>query len=96
MNDIHVSKAYAILKDRVLFLMLIHVPRESRGLGVATRLLRRILQVGYQLGCRRAELDDMSDRFMRPENLYRRNGFRYVRKGQPAMCRALGRNVLDL
>ena len=92
MNDYSTPKAYGVMSDRVLFLMHIFVPDEMRGRGMGSRFLRYFLREGYNHGCRRAELDDMSHMFNQPTNLYGKHGFHYTKKGHPEMRMALGRN----
>lgn len=91
MNNVHSPRAFGMISNRVLFLMHIYVPPDTRGRGIGSRLLHHFLREGYNLGCRRAELDDMSAMFSLPTNLYVRHGFRYVRDGQPEMRMSLGR-----
>lgn len=91
MNNEHIPKAFGKMSNRVLFLMHIFVPGDMRRRGVGSRLLRHFLREGYHLGCRRAELDDMSDMFALPTNLYVRHGFYYVQEGHPEMRMSLGR-----
>ena len=71
-------------QDAELDVALVFVRPAWRRCGLATRLMRRAIALAGQ---RKVTLDDMSDRYRRPGNIYRRLGFRYVdRDGGPEMA----------
>ena len=79
--------------ERTFQLMHLYVPPTARGEGLALALLHRLAHVLREDGCRRIELDDMSDRYRAGGNVYIRAGFDYCRTDGPEMA-ATPRRVL--
>jgi hypothetical protein len=55
------------------------------GVGLGYALMAACIEDGCRAGMKIAELDDMSDRFMKDHNLYVNMGFVYIELGLPEM-----------
>ena len=74
-----VGRGQCLIVDRsILMLQGLHVIPELRGNGIGSHILRYIQAYAGANGYERIELDDMSDRFGQPRNIYLKHGFRYV------------------
>lgn len=80
-----ISIIYGTKKNRTFFLMHLYVPITMRGKGFGTQLLLEMIEICRINGCRRIDVDDMSDNFRKPNNIYIKNGFVYRNTTGPEM-----------
>ena len=62
--------------------------------GCGTILLQALFHKAYQYGKKYIILDDCSDRFGKPDNIYIKNGFVYVNQGEPEMYKEITKPIL--
>ena len=72
-----IPRIYGIQKNNIFFIMHFYVPISIRGKGLGTQLLVKIIEICKKNGCRRIDVDDMTDNFRKPNNIYIKNGFVY-------------------
>jgi GNAT superfamily N-acetyltransferase len=72
-----VPRLLGVQSDRVFFLMHLYVPPDQRGQGIGSQMLHALADYLFRSGCRRIELDDMTDRFGASDNIYVKCGFVY-------------------
>lgn len=78
-KDRKVGKGVCFIVDRsTLMLQGLHVVPELRGNGIGSHILAHIQAYAVANGYECIELDDMSDRFGHPRNIYLKHGFRYI------------------
>ena len=70
---------------RTFTLQALSVPTHLRGRGIGSRLLSHIAAECHARGGQCMELDDMSDRCRRQDNIYVKHGFRYRHASGPEM-----------
>ena len=80
-----VARAFGVNRGDIFTLMVLFVPDVQRANGVGSSLLKETMRNAWQSGCSIVEVDDMSDRFNRPHNIYRNHGFKYRKHGFPEM-----------
>jgi len=73
----NIPRAYGVNDDRVFWLMTLYVPSDMRHRGVGRNLMLHIATECISTGCRRINLDDMSDRYNQDDNIYVNMGFTY-------------------
>ena len=86
-NVLHSDRPRALGRHvgRVFQLMHLWVPETQRHRGIGSHLLRTLYGHCAAVGVRRIDVDDMSERFTHPRNVYLNNGFVYRRSGYPEM-----------
>jgi GNAT superfamily N-acetyltransferase len=77
--------AFGKYKNRTFTLMTLFVPEHMRLQGIGGNLIIEIAKECDLVGCRRIDVDDMSDRSFKPNNIYVKYGFRYLNVGYPEM-----------
>ena len=78
--------ACGVVDGRAFALLALKVPPALRGRGLGSRLLRGLAAwCEEEEGCRRIDVDDMSDRARRADNIYVRHGFVYRAARGPEM-----------
>ena len=80
-----VPRAFGRRIGRVFQLMHLWVPEPHRNRGIGSHLLCTIHNHCANIGVRRIDTDDMSDRFTHPQNVYLKHGFVYRQLGRPEM-----------
>lgn len=84
-----IPRIYGIQKNNIFFIMHFYVPISIRGKGLGTQLLVKIIEICKKNGCRRIDVDDMTDNFRKPNNIYIKNGFVYSSIDGPEMYMTL-------
>lgn len=62
---------------------------KEQGKGYGTRLMEEFLKDAKKKGMRRVLVDDMSDRYRKPHNIYINFGFQYLKESGPEMLKNL-------
>ena len=73
------------LTDGSFTIMVLFVPEHKRLRGIGSSLLLKISKECHRDGCQTIEVDDMSNRFAKPHNIYTKLGFRYIKEDGPEM-----------
>ena len=73
---------YVNINARRMEIKWIQVNEKHRGKGYAKKLISNAIN-NHKINI--VELDDCSDRFMKPDNLYIKMGFRYIEEEMPEM-----------
>lgn len=84
-----------VIYGRIAYVLYIHVEEELRNKGFGTILLLTFIKEVYNLGCVEVKLEDMSDNFNKSHNLYKKIGFKYIKKGEPEMYVSTRKVMLD-
>ena len=71
--------AFGKYSNRTCTLMTLFVPEHIRLQGIGSNLIFEIAKECHLIGCRRIDVDDMSDRCFQPHNIYIKHGFRYLK-----------------
>lgn len=74
-----------IKEDKTIQIEWMEVDEEFQGQGYGQQLLEYLKKWAKDNQYGRIELDDMSERFMKGDNIYLRSGFRYQKYGYPEM-----------
>lgn len=78
-------RALFVINERECFLLHFYVPFHLRGNGIGKKMLLEIAHECLKHGCRRIDLDDMSDRHRKNKNIYVQTGFKYRNTSGPEM-----------
>ena len=79
------GKAMGVICNRVFWLMVLRIEENFQNLGFGSYLVKGIAKWCTDEGVRRIEVDDMSNRYRQPQNVYRKCGFVYHRAVGPEM-----------
>jgi GNAT superfamily N-acetyltransferase len=63
----------------------LYVKHEYRNQSYGTKLLKHAIQLAKECNCESITLDDCSDRFKSPHNIYVKLGFKYIDPNFPEM-----------
>ena len=63
----------------------LYVKHEYRNQSYGTKLLKHVIQIARERNCESIILDDCSDRFKMPHNIYVICGFKYIDDNFPEM-----------
>ena len=85
MRDDDVAKLYCVWDEDALHIVHLYVPMLERGRGIGSCLLQTACMRAAEKGCCTVNVDDMTDRSHMTNNIYVRNGFRYVSPLHPEM-----------
>tara|TARA_Y100001978_G_C23562545_1_gene370035 strand:- start:467 stop:853 length:387 start_codon:yes stop_codon:yes gene_type:complete len=80
-----IPRALFVINERECFLLHFYVPFHLRGNGIGKQMLLKIAHECFENGCRRIDLDDMSDRQRQKKNIYVQTGFKYRNTSGPEM-----------
>ena len=84
-----VLKAYYDDEDMSVSLTSLHTFEDYRGKGYATVLLNWLFDEVKSKGYKTINVDDCTDLFRKPNNIYLVNGFKYIEEGYPEMIKNL-------
>ena len=84
-----VLKAYYMDEDMSVSVTSLHTFEGYRDKGYATILLNWLFLEVKSKGCKTITLDDCTDLFRKPNNIYLVNGFKYIEEGYPEMIKYL-------
>jgi GNAT superfamily N-acetyltransferase len=82
-----IVQAYTAPSEERIYISDVCTYRGYERQGLATYLLQQLFAWAAQNGYKKLQLDDCSDLFCHPKNLYLKLGFRYLVDGQPEMER---------
>ncbi len=88
------GRACGVTRERVFFLMTLRVEDVHQNCGIGSDILRAVARWCADEGIRRVDVDDMSCRFRKENNIYRRAGFVYRHVHGPEMY-ASPRNMIE-
>lgn len=80
-----IPRALFVVNEHECFLLHFYVPLHLRGNGIGKKMLLKIAHECLENGCRRINLDDMSDRHRQNKNIYVQTGFKYRNTSGPEM-----------
>ena len=80
-----IGEIYSIIDKNTCIIVSMIIKEEWRGQGYGTLLLKNIIEYCKECNINKIELDDMSDNFNKKNNIYVKNGFKYIQKGYPEM-----------
>lgn len=80
-DNIHYLRNRTYVVNGSMYLRSLFVEPMYRGEGNGTKLLQHGIQFAHNVGIRDITLDDMSDRYRCKDNIYLKNGFKYVGDG---------------
>ena len=83
--DRRVPRLFGYFLDSSFQVTFLGVPLHLRNRGIGSFLLLTLLSELKSKNCLRVELDDMSERFNHPHNIYLKCGFQYTNPGMPEM-----------
>ena len=89
LQTLSVLQAYYDDKEQQVNISDVCTTKEFRGMGYATLLLKHMVALAELKGYKTITLDDCSDLFMQPNNIYLKLGFQYVNANQPEMIKYL-------
>lgn len=85
-----IDKSYIIyyhdIIDNSVIIQSLYVDYDKRGKGIGSELMKNCFE---ETKCKIYYLDDMSDRFLKKDNIYIKHGFKYVNDGEPEMIKIL-------
>ena len=84
-----VLKAYYMDEDMSVSVTSLHTFEGYRGKGYATVLLNWLFDIVKYKGYNTITLDDCTELFRKPNNIYLTNGFEYIEEGYPEMSKHL-------
>lgn len=84
-----IIEAYYNKDENKMYIIDLETKPKCRGNGFASILIKKIIDEAIKLKCNKIELDDASEYFQRPDNIYIKFGFEYINKGQPEMIKYL-------
>lgn len=84
-NDNIIGYINTIIKNNICTITSFIIKEEYRNNGYGTFLLKKIIRYCLKNNIKKIELDDMSDNFNKENNIYIKNGFRYIENGFPEM-----------
>ena len=76
-------------EENILIITCVFTEIAHRNKGYATALLKRAVWEAKRNGIQAIKLDDCTDNFRQPENIYLQNGFSYDTAGFPEMTLSL-------
>lgn len=90
-KEIDDVKAYItiIWYDNIIHILYLKTNEKYRGHGYATNLLKHTLALFENDTYDYVYVDDMSDNFNKPHNIYKKFGFNYLLEGEPEMIGSL-------
>ncbi len=74
-----------VLCEKVGYITCLHIDEKYRGKGHGTYLVLQFIIMAYDNGCVGVRLSDMSNNYMKENNIYKKIGFKYYRKDDPDM-----------
>ena len=83
--NLEIPRIYGVINNHTLFIMNLFIPLEMRNRGIGSQLLSRMKIFCRNTGIIKIELDDMSDNFLKNNNIYIKNGFKYKKNTFPEM-----------
>ncbi len=84
-DDIPMACGVFVEDDRVFLLQHLFVPTDRRRQGIGTHLIGTVARECIARGCRRIDVDDMSQRQRNDRNVYRNTSFVYSSSSGPEM-----------
>jgi GNAT superfamily N-acetyltransferase len=84
-----ILKAYTNDEDMSVIITGLHTFEGYRGKGYATVLLNWLFDEVKSKGYKTINVDDFTDLFRKPNNIYLLNGFKYIEEGYPEMIKHL-------
>ena len=71
--------------EKNCILLSLHTEDEYRNMGYGSILLKKIIKYCIENEIREILLDDCTDNFNKPNNIYLKSGFKYINEGEPEM-----------
>jgi ribosomal protein S18 acetylase RimI-like enzyme len=84
-DDNIIGNIYGIINNNNCNLISLIIKEGYREYGFGTLLLKIFIRICKNKKIKKIELDDMTDNFNKKNNIYLKNGFRYIKKGFPEM-----------
>ena len=87
--SIHIEKYFGYitgsLYEKIGHITFLHIDKKYRENGFGTYLLLQFISTAYDHGCVGVRLSDMSNNYMKSNNIYKKMGFKYYKKDDPDM-----------
>ena len=80
-----ISWIECVVLDGVMTIKWFTTHQKYRRKGMGDYLLKRVIRYAKENNIKKIELDDMTDRMFKKDNIYLKNGFVYLADGEPEM-----------
>ena len=85
LGTIHITRSGKHYGNKILIVGTLYVQQKYRGKGIGSMLLKCLIEYCKQHNICKIVLDDMTDYYRQPNNIYLKHGFKYVNETGPEM-----------